>query len=210
MTETQQRKVAPSHGVLSEAETTVIRSANFRGFSQIAFTHTGANRCGDSCPFFPLTFKLQKLPTMTLHKSLTMFAVCCSTIVLVGCGGGAGYEGPQRAEITGAVTLDGKPLEDGSIAFQPRNEDQKPAGGIIAGGQYKIPEGKGPTMGEYDVYITAMGETKEVPVIDGGEETGEFEVVGEQLIPKKYNEETELNVNVTESVHEFNFDLKSN
>lgn len=136
--------------------------------------------------------------------------VVFSTSILTGCGGGSTYEGPQRAEVLGTVTLDGKPVENGSINFQPRDQKNRPAGAVIAGGQYTIPEGKGPNFGEYDVYISAKTEGEEVPEVDDeGEPTGEITTNSKELVPSKYNEETELKVTISESPQEESFELKS-
>src|SRR4051812_18552277 len=48
-----------------------------------------------------------------------------------GCAGGAG-----GGEVSGTVTYDGKPVEQGAIAFYPANGPA--AGGAITNGQYTV------------------------------------------------------------------------
>jgi len=43
-------------------------------------------------------------------------AACC-LLLAAGCGGGADL--PDRAKVEGLVTLDGKPLETGTVIFEP-------------------------------------------------------------------------------------------
>ncbi len=62
-------------------------------------------------------------------------------------------------------------------------------------------------LGTTDVIISSIINEEEVPVMDGREDAGETEMVGEQIIPSKYNEDTELKVTVDKSSHQFDFDL---
>ena len=75
-------------------------------------------------------------------------AMCCARVVLAlaalatisGCGGGASYEGPERAEVSGSVTLDGTPLPYGAIVFRSSVGGQRQASGVIQNGSYSIEE----------------------------------------------------------------------
>ncbi|TWT61504.1 hypothetical protein [Rubinisphaera italica] len=145
---------------------------------------------------------------MRLHRFQLLISLFLVTFPLLGCGG-SDYEGPSRAAVSGTITLNGESIENGTISFQPRSSSNRAAGAIIVGGQYEISEGKGPNMGVYDVIISSIINEEEVPVIDSGEDTGETEMVGEQIIPSKYNEDTELKVTVDKSSHQFDFNLDS-
>jgi hypothetical protein len=131
---------------------------------------------------------------------------------LAGCG--SGDELPRQA-VSGTVSLDGKPLEDGMIQFFPAapSEHAVAAGTTIKGGRYAIARAEGPVPGTYKVMISgAGGKEKAAP----GESSGEGEMPGlgplhpPDLVPERYNAKTELTANVTpEGPNEFKFDLKS-
>ena len=101
-----------------------------------------------------------------LSKSIriwSLFAVSLLLLSLVGCGDGRGL----RIPVSGNVSIDGKPIEFGSILFKPSGAPQeRPGGGSLgAGGAYGVSiytayDGLPP--GKYDVAITAtepLGET---------------------------------------------------
>jgi hypothetical protein len=72
-------------------------------------------------------------------------------VVLSGCFG-SGYEGPDREPISGAVTREGQPVDNGLITFTPKVSG--PAAQIgITDGQYQFDEENGPVAGEYDVIV---------------------------------------------------------
>src|SRR5688500_13010891 len=61
-------------------------------------------------------------------------------LLLAGCGADS-----DRGAVSGTVTLDGKPVENGSISFVPIEGTQSPsAGAVIGNGTYEIPRDKGP------------------------------------------------------------------
>jgi hypothetical protein len=69
---------------------------------------------------------------------------------LAGCGG----ENPLgRKAISGKVTLNGQPLENGTIEFAPQVEGGVSSGGIISGGAYSIAAEQGLPVGKYRVAI---------------------------------------------------------
>jgi len=73
--------------------------------------------------------------------------------LLVGCG----ESGPKLVPVSGTVTLNGKPLEGASIAFQPTSQDGIPAGDVTGpDGNYKaITKGRSGVMpGKYKVVVT--------------------------------------------------------
>jgi hypothetical protein len=75
--------------------------------------------------------------------------------LLSGCGSS---DGLPRQAVSGRVTLDGKPLEAGSITFDPVDPGKAgavSAFGAVAGGSYSIPAATGPTPGSYRVAIMA-------------------------------------------------------
>src|SRR5262245_17164635 len=61
----------------------------------------------------------------------------------------------ERQEITGEVTLKGKPVEDGIINFAPLDNQPTGEGAMIVKGKYKSPKAKGLLPGKYKVTIVA-------------------------------------------------------
>ena len=126
-------------------------------------------------------------------------------LVLSGCGKAK----PQRLAVSGRVTVDGQPLEIGSILFQPEGRGPK-SGGMIQGGVFSIAASTGPQAGEYVVGIQA-------PKLSPGtvlptEESARFEVLtrNEERLPARYNARSTLRASVTESgPNIFDFDLQT-
>ena len=147
---------------------------------------------------------------------LTSIGLCLSTFI--GCGGSENsYEGPQRAAVSGAVTFEGKPIEMGSIRFIPIDSTMRPVSGLIGQGTYSIEEGKGPNLGEYRVEILAMdvsestGEDEDADIEE--EYSDEEEMEGsenpqtENMIPRKYNYDSELTITIDSASVIKDFDL---
>jgi len=131
-------------------------------------------------------------------------------LLLLGTFGGCGPGNPLgRKAISGKVTLDGQPLEHGSIAFEPMaTKGGVGTGGVIAGGSYSIETTKGLPPGKYRVRINAS---------QGDEQVSTSEAPGpssaappKSLLPPKYNTQTELDCEVTEAgPNQFDFALES-
>ena len=78
-------------------------------------------------------------------------------LVLLGMICGCGTSDPSgRRAISGAVTLDGAPLEQGSISLQPADGAKYSSGAVISKGRYTIPKDKGLPPGKYRVVISAV------------------------------------------------------
>jgi len=146
------------------------------------------------------------------------FGLC----VLNGCGGAGGYEGKERAAVSGTVTLDGNPLPFGTISFVPVSGEGRRANGTINDGSYSIPENLGPNLGEYKVAIIgsekpAGGGEEE----DGGEEQDDGAMDDEDqeptqwtpgedaMVPARYNTETELTCTIKAGENKLDFPLTS-
>lgn len=125
-------------------------------------------------------------------------------IVICGCD-----RSPQRQYIYGRVTLDGQPLDFGSITFVPDPTGPK-ASGIIEKGQYTIQSVRGPLAGDKLVEIRAPRYPADEPPPTTSSEKLRQMAVAPEALPARYNNKTELRATVTESgPNEFNFDLKS-
>ena len=128
---------------------------------------------------------------------------CCSFLVvgLAGCGSNA------ESTVYGTVTLDGEPLDHGSVTFVPNtNEGRAASGSIDTGGNYKVQAGQtgGLPAGEYVVKVSSREPAKPNP--QGGPPTP-----GKLLTPKRYfnSNRSGLNFQVEAGSNEINLELTS-
>ena len=133
--------------------------------------------------------------------SCSVLAVVCLLLSLAGCESGG------RKGLTGTVTFDGQLLPDGRIVFRPQSGTEGPsAGGLIQEGKFAVSSSEGVVVGSYRVEIEAGRSTGRQEL----DETGRLVDQVEQYIPTRYNRQSELTVEVTDSgPNEFTFDLMS-
>lgn len=115
------------------------------------------------------------------------------TISFVGCG----KSGADIAPVAGRITLDGKPLENADIVFQPDGSKPPSSGRTNADGRYELAYKRGVmggAIGSNTVRITISSEVVENP----------------PSIPARYNSASELTKEVKSGQNEFNFDLTTN
>lgn len=117
----------------------------------------------------------------------------CSLFLFAGCGAGKDSRIPQRYTISGIVTLDGKPLESGSIRFSSPADAKLgiSSGGNVVDGRYELMA----TEGTKSVQISCMKETSKN--------------VFKNLVPPKYNLKSSLEAEVGEDTKEVDFELTS-
>ncbi|QEL15781.1 hypothetical protein [Limnoglobus roseus] len=115
----------------------------------------------------------------------------------------AGCGGPPKADVKGKVTLDGKPIANGSIEFFPIGGKGQTAAAIIKDGEYtvqtsvcnmKVSVNANTVVGKHKAY-----DTPDSPMIE----------VVKNIIPAKYNTSSELTADMKAGPNEHNFDLKS-
>jgi hypothetical protein len=132
---------------------------------------------------------------MLLSAALFVMAAC---VVVNGCGDS------NRAAVSGTVTLDGAPLEQGVINFFPAEGNKGPtAGGTITSGRYEIASEKGVAVGSNRVTISSVQKT--------GRKIQGVDVVHEErleAVPAKYNSETTLVHDVQPGKNVLDFDLQ--
>src|SRR6478735_5999797 len=138
-------------------------------------------------------------------KLSLLLLLLLSTNLLVGCGAKDGYAELGLVEVTGTVTLDGKPLPQAKVTFE--TEDKRLATGITdAAGHYALmydSETRGCLPGPKTVRIT-MGASD----VEGGG-AAEGSTAGKQSLPARFNTKSELKADVSASQKTINFDLKS-
>lgn len=129
-----------------------------------------------------------------------------AVMFLVGCGGGPG-DGLTLGRVEGVVTLDGEPLPNAHVAFAPiGSEGATSLAKTDEAGHYDLRYKRdmmGAVVGKHSVRIWTIED--EGDQID--EATGLPIPRPKEIVPKKYNEETELVETVEETNQTVNFDL---
>ncbi len=128
-----------------------------------------------------------------------MAAFVVAAGLVVGCGGGV-----PEAEVSGTISYDGKPIEDGAITFFPTDGKGSTGGGTIKDGKYSATK-------------VAVGKTK--GVISGSKVVGKKKIyptpdspempVTAEILPAKYSgrEKTELIYETKRGSNEKDWDL---
>lgn len=133
---------------------------------------------------------------MIAVRSGAAVAFAAAIALVVGCAGDADKFG----EVSGTVTYDGKLVEEGAITFHPANGPT--VGDAIKGGKYtakKVP------IGTSKVTIDAakvIGKKKAYDSPDSPEVP-----ITEPYIPAKYNQKSELSLDVKPGMQAKDFDL---
>lgn len=131
-----------------------------------------------------------------------MAKVCCGfllvlTVVVVGCGES---DPLGRRPVSGEVTLEGQPLAQGTISFEP-SEKGTSAGATIADGRYSISTEVGLPPGKYVVRISSPTGGVATP-----EAPGESDQLATEQIPEDFNAKSIVKVDVLkEGQNTFNF-----
>jgi len=140
---------------------------------------------------------------------------------LTGCSSDGAYE-----SVTGTVTFDGNPIEQGTISFESTG-DSGEAGRrittVIRNGQYKFDDADGPNTGQHKVFISAFKKLPDASSSSAGKFDKDQELArdeaareGANYIPEKYNTKSTLTVEVASEPDEngeknvkVDFELKS-
>lgn len=130
-------------------------------------------------------------------RGWTCFLAALLVTALAGCGSG-------KATVTGKVTLDGQPLEKGTISFEPVDGATSSAEGPIAAGAYSLEVPPGPKL----VRISATKVIGQRQVYEGDPNSPVVDNV-EQMIPPQYNAASTLNVEIKGGSSQHDFALKT-
>ncbi|QDS92433.1 hypothetical protein FF011L_11760 [Roseimaritima multifibrata] len=123
------------------------------------------------------------------------FSVLCAVVLLfVGCTGNS--DRPELGLVTGVVTVGGEPVESLLVTFVP--DEGRPSSGVTdALGQYEleyIGASMGAKLGHHQVRITTL-------------DIGEPNRPTRELVPSKFNVQTELTAEVEADDNRFDFAL---
>lgn len=135
------------------------------------------------------------LPKCILFSSLLL--------LLTGCSSGSGEAVPDLADVSGVVTMDGSPLVNAKVIFEPLETTGKARRRASSAttqedGSYSLEyneDASGASLGKHRVMIIKL--------------TDNPEDAGKQLVPTKYNDKSELTADVKAGGNTINFDLKS-
>lgn len=129
-----------------------------------------------------------------------------TTFVVAGCGPSE----PKRYKVIGTVKYKGQTIPNGTITFTPEDPSVKSAGGAaIKDGKFEILQAAGLYAGKYKVSINYPDPKRSPPAPKDGEAPGESGREVADLLPAKYNRDTELRAEVTANgPNDFTFDLK--
>lgn len=123
---------------------------------------------------------------------------------LAGCGGG---EVDGRVAVSGVVTLDGQPLDEGQVTLRPLGPGPA-VSGTIEGGEFRLPPSAGPAVGPYVVEVDAVRPTGRT--IESPDFYGETIEETTNIIPPRYNRQSTLQVEVVaEGENRFDFPVTS-
>lgn len=139
--------------------------------------------------------------TQMRRECFTLLLTACLAVGLVGCGQDSG---PALANVTGTVTLDGKPLPDAAVTFYPADGGRPSQGFTDESGKYTLRftgTKEGAVVGQNTVQVEVglpMGESEAPPASKLPQ------------LPAKYNKKTELTAEVKRGSNTIDFDLTSN
>lgn len=140
---------------------------------------------------------------MACFNVRSFFAPIVCLAVLAGCGGGTDL--PDIGDVSGKVTLDGKPLDGARIEFVPAKG--RPSYGLSDDeGNYTLRYSasvNGAMLGKHKVAIRSERE----PVLGEGD-TPSVEA-RKELLPAKYHEQSELTADVVAGSNTIDFQLTS-
>jgi len=133
-------------------------------------------------------------------RLLTTGAVLLFTSLGLGCGSSDPY---GRQAVSGTVTLNGEPLQEGNIQFASTQQGPVNTGAVISKGQYKIDQEKGLPPGQYAVQISAPD--RKGTVVNPAQGFNP----PRELIPVEYNLQSKLKIQVQQSgSNKFDFEIK--
>ncbi|WP_435009191.1 hypothetical protein P12x_000440 [Tundrisphaera lichenicola] len=123
-------------------------------------------------------------------------AISAGSLILLGLSGCGEDDGLNRQAVSGTVTLDGKPLETGTIRLLPTSaEATTETSTFIEMGSYSFSKADGPVPGSYKVVISSA--KRGAFDLPQGKTPGEAHPPkAKEEVPKQYNVKTTLTATV--------------
>ena len=129
-----------------------------------------------------------------LYAPCVLLLLCVLTVGLTGCGDG---DPLNRKGISGTVTVDGKPVPNGSIGFEPLVAGGVGSGAVITDGKYSIDKKDGLPPGKYRVRITG-DDGQNFGVSEGKMPGDEIMPARKSLVPESWNAKSKHEIDVTD------------
>jgi hypothetical protein len=113
-------------------------------------------------------------------------------------------KGPAVGTVTGDVTFEGQPVQDGYVSFTPVDGNSQTGGASIVDGKFKAEQVPATKM---KVELHGNRKTgKKIKAYDTPESPVADEVV--ELLPPKYNVNSDLTLDVKQGAQHVNYELK--
>jgi hypothetical protein len=130
---------------------------------------------------------------------------CLAILACCGCTDG-------KVIARGAVTVDGQPIDEGSISLEPADGQGPTTGGMIKAGKYELTGNAAASPGEKIVRIVGLRQTGKM--IPAGPPAPRGSLIPEmiQCVPSHYNDQSRLHITVTPgkpNTHDFQLDSKN-
>lgn len=136
------------------------------------------------------------MPIKSKHMCPLCSALALVLLTTIGCGG-------RSASVSGIVTVDGSPVNQGTVTFSPTNGGMRASGDIEEDGSYTIRTNRdsGLDVGEYDVAVMS----REV-VVTSPEAPP---MPGKYFVPRRYGKVSTsgLHYTVEKGSNEINLEL---
>jgi hypothetical protein len=125
--------------------------------------------------------------------------------LLSGCNDG-------KVVVLGMVTVDGQPIDEGSISLEPADGQGPTTGGLIKAGKYELTGNAAVEPGKKIVRIVGLRQTGKM--VPAGPPAPKGTLIPEmiQCVPSHYNDRSRLQVDVTPgkaNKHDFQLDSKA-
>lgn len=138
----------------------------------------------------------------------TGFVLLAALSLLAGCSDQ--YQG--RFAVSGKVALNGQPLKDGIVMFEPLDGQDTGGTAMLDEGTYTIPRENGLKTGKYRVRVTAGDGKTAVNPVNPDEPpgpTGGGNIISKDLVPASWNIQSKQEVTVKpDGPNTFDFDIK--
>lgn len=125
-----------------------------------------------------------------MNRPVLLGALCVA--LAAGCSG----EYAGRYPVSGKVTLEGQPLSDATITFEPLEGQDTASGAAVENGEYKVERKAGLKPGKYVVRITAGDGVNPANEEEGGNPGGNTNILSRDRIPADYSEGSKQQIEV--------------
>jgi hypothetical protein len=134
----------------------------------------------------------------------TALVILCGVAAINGC-----QPHTNRLAVSGAITLNGQPLDGASIRFTSVDGVKSANGALVQNGRFQIPKAKGLLPGTYHVEISAP-DSKAAPVLVGAGPGQPGVRTAPERVPAEYNVNSKQTIEVkTDGDNNFTFDIVS-